>query len=102
MALGAMLVLFGLIIVKYNFRRKAKRLNHKMPSGNIFAASLIILGFGIVGLGYVHEPPKPSPKEMLLSSKSVRESDLSGESSSKEDGDSGQEGFLSEVSSSTK
>jgi hypothetical protein len=102
MAIGVMFVLFGAVIVKYNFHRKAERFNHKMPSGNIFAATLIILGLGVTGYGYVHEPPKLSPKELLLSSKSVSESDLTGESSSEEDEDGGQAGFLSAVSSSAK
>jgi NADH:ubiquinone oxidoreductase subunit 6 (subunit J) len=100
MAIGAMFVLFGFVIVKYNFRRKSKRYNHKMPSGNILAVTLVIMGFILVGYGYVHERPKLSPKEMLLESKSISELDLSEESFTRED--DSKKSFLSEVSSFAK
>ena len=100
MALGAMFMLFGFVIVKYNLNRKSKRLNNKMPSGNIPAITLAIVGLVIVFYGYVTEPPKLSPKEMLIASKPLNLSGLLGGSSSTED--EGKTGFLSEVSSSAK
>lgn len=99
MALGGLFIVFAGIILKYNFRRKSKRVNHKMPSGNIFISLMALSGIGMIYYGLVMEVPKPSPKEILMQERAAKSlNELSGETS-KPDEDNN---FLKAVSSSAK